>query len=235
MSVNINVFFHFPRKMRRYCKIICFLLMFFAFMFYIHIKLNESEKNLRMDVAKIRSAKYRKADKKSEFQQYKHPNALESHDYNKKGKEMYQNSDTLVQKLRPKLRKPLLPVSGANGDNDDELWAGELGVAKNEKELRTREEGYKTFAFNTLVSSRIGLSRALPDPRHKECQKLSYSPDLPTASVIICYYHEDLTVLLRTIHSVLDRTPPSILNEVLVINDHSDIDITQNITQHIGT
>ena len=39
-----------------------------------------------MDVAKIRSAKYRKADKESEFQQYKHPNALESHDYNKKGK-----------------------------------------------------------------------------------------------------------------------------------------------------
>ena len=125
-------------------------------------------------------------------------------------------------------------LSNKIGFQNDSLWADQLGAAKNEKEQKFKEDGYNTYAFNTLVSERLGLSRTLPDTRHKECKKSKYSTELPTASVIICYYHEELNVLLRTIHSVLKRTPSDTLKEVLVINDHSDIDISQNITTHLG-
>ena len=80
----------------------------------------------------------------------------------------YKNSKTLVEKLRPKLKsgsKPQ-PAGGASGD----VW-NDLGVARNNEEVLMREKGYKDFAFNTLVSSRIGLKRSVPDTRHKECKK----------------------------------------------------------------
>ena len=50
---------------------------------------------------------------------------------------------------------------------------------------------------------------------------------------MICYYHEELTVLLRTLHSVLDRTDDKLLKEIIVVNDHSDIDIDANVTRHL--
>ena len=56
---------------------------------------------------------------------------------------------------------------------------------------------------------------------------------MPSASVIVCYYREELTVLLRTIHSILDRTQPELLREIIVVNDHSDIDIAPNVTRHL--
>ena len=56
---------------------------------------------------------------------------------------------------------------------------------------------------------------------------------MPSASVIVCYYREELTVLLRTIHSILDRTHPELLREIIVVNDHSDIDIAPNVTRHL--
>lgn len=143
----------------------------------------------------------------------------------------YKNSKTLVEKLRPKLKsgsKPQ-PVGGASGD----VW-NDLGVARNNEEVLMREKGYKDFAFNTLVSSRIGLKRSVPDTRHKECKKQVYNNDrMPSASVIVCYYREELTVLLRTIHSILDRTQPELLREIIVVNDHSDIDIAPNVTRHL--
>ncbi len=39
--------------------------------------------------------------------------------------------------------------------------------------------------------------------------------------------------LLRTVHSVIDRTPPDLLLEIILVNDQSDIDITLNVTNHI--
>lgn len=41
--------------------------------------------------------------------------------------------------------------------------------------------------------------------------------------------------LLRTVHSVIDRTPSDLLLEIILVNDQSDIDITVNVTNHIQT
>lgn len=138
-------------------------------------------------------------------------------------------SRTLHERLKPKLSGSLKRPLPARKD----VW-DDLGVARNDQEIQEREAGYATYAFNTLVSRRIGLNRDIPDTRHRACQKNKYPDpeDLPTASVIICYFHEEYHTLLRTVHSVLDRSPPKSLHEVILINDFSDIDIVANLTQH---
>jgi len=45
---------------------------------------------------------------------------------------------------------------------------------------------------------------------------------LPTTSVIVIFHNEAWTVLLRTVHSVLDRSDPKILKEIIVVDDFSD-------------
>ena len=140
----------------------------------------------------------------------------------------YKNSLTLQEKLKPKLNRGQ-PELDKNGD----VFWDDLGAAKSNKDIEIREEGYRLFAFNSLVSSRIGFKRDVPDTRHPECKKLEYPSNLPTASVIICFYHEELMTLLRTVHSIIDRTPKQYLKEILLINDRSDIDISSNVTAHL--
>jgi polypeptide N-acetylgalactosaminyltransferase len=133
----------------------------------------------------------------------------------------------LRERLKPKLitKKPIV------GEDGKVLWS-DMGAAHNLEDVAVREEGYRNFAFNTLVSNRIGYRRDVPDSRHSECLKKSYRQNLPTASIIICYYHEDYMTLLRSVYSIIDRTPKQVLLEVILVNDASDIDITQNLTQH---
>lgn len=46
-------------------------------------------------------------------------------------------------------------------------FSDEFGMVKNEEEQFLRDIGYKRHAFNTLVSSKLGLFRDIPDTRHK--------------------------------------------------------------------
>ena len=50
-----------------------------------------------------------------------------------------------------------------------------------------------------------------------------------TLSVVIPYYNEDLMLLLRTITTLVYRTPPNNLLEILLIDDCSDDDISDEI------
>lgn len=52
-------------------------------------------------------------------------------------------------------------------------------------------------------------------------------PELPDASVVITFYNEPLSTLLRSVQSVLNYTPPPLLREILLVDDHSNL--TENL------
>ncbi|PAA63170.1 hypothetical protein BOX15_Mlig000326g1 [Macrostomum lignano] len=76
-------------------------------------------------------------------------------------------------------------------------------------------------AFNRISSDRISLDRSLNDMRAMECRSISYPADLPTLSVVIIFHEEAWSSLMRTVHSVVNRTPPRYLKEVVLLDDFS--------------
>ncbi|PFH36265.1 glycosyl transferase [Besnoitia besnoiti] len=76
--------------------------------------------------------------------------------------------------------------------------------------------------FNLFLSDHLPLDRTPPDARHAACRKLQYDRSkLPRASVIIVFYNEPFSTLLRSVHSVLNWTPPELLEELILVDDGS--------------
>lgn len=137
--------------------------------------------------------------------------------------------------------------------NSHEKTTRKLGIIVDPKDQYVFSEGFKLFAFNLLASNRIGLIRPLPDTRHRKCSS-SESPteqslvmvnstlhDTSTytdttvtskislqASIIICYYNEAPSALLRTIHTVIERSPIHLLREIIVVDDFSSDEFSRN-------
>ncbi|KAM5255388.1 polypeptide N-acetylgalactosaminyltransferase 11 isoform 4-T4 [Ctenodactylus gundi] len=107
-------------------------------------------------------------------------------------------------------------------EKDHLKFSSELGMIFNERDQELRDLGYQKHAFNMLISNRLGYHRDVPDTRSAACKEKSYPADLPVASIVICFYNEAFSALLRTVHSVLDRTPAYLLHEIILVDDDSD-------------
>uniref|UniRef100_A0A8C2H609 Polypeptide N-acetylgalactosaminyltransferase n=1 Tax=Cyprinus carpio TaxID=7962 RepID=A0A8C2H609_CYPCA len=84
------------------------------------------------------------------------------------------------------------------------------------------DQAYRENGFNIFVSDRIALNRSLPDIRHPNCKTKLYTEDLPNTSIIIPFHNEGWSSLLRTVHSVLNRSPPQLIAEIILVDDFSD-------------
>ncbi|XP_071502230.1 polypeptide N-acetylgalactosaminyltransferase 11-like [Diadema antillarum] len=115
------------------------------------------------------------------------------------------------------------PAAGAVARVDLDLKGDEIGLVRNDLDRKTRDNGYRQHAFNELISNRIGFHRNLTDPRNPLCKYQVYSDDLPSTSIIICFFNEAWTTLLRTVYSVLDRTPRRLLHEIILVDDSSEL------------
>eukprot|EP00041_Stephanoeca_diplocostata_P022510 m.538258 g.538258 ORF g.538258 m.538258 type:complete len:339 (-) comp22080_c0_seq7:1927-2943(-) len=96
--------------------------------------------------------------------------------------------------------------------------------------VETMEEKHEHHAhncFNLARSDSITLDRDIPDARAPECRQQSYPTDLPQTSVVFVFYNEPLSPLFRSIHSVLNRSPPHLLKEIILVDDGSDAEWTQ--------
>ncbi|XP_061411895.1 polypeptide N-acetylgalactosaminyltransferase 5-like [Lethenteron reissneri] len=101
--------------------------------------------------------------------------------------------------------------------------AGQFGngvtVRPEDQELADRR--WREGAFNVFVSDQIPLDRALPDSRPPACADQMVPDALPAVSVIICFIDEAWSTLLRSVHSVLNRSPPGLLRELILVDDFS--------------
>ncbi|XP_074123534.1 polypeptide N-acetylgalactosaminyltransferase 11-like isoform X1 [Sminthopsis crassicaudata] len=131
----------------------------------------------------------------------------------------------------PKQIRPQLKINDVENKLDQDIKATnnivispELDKIYYENSQKIRDLGFKQHGFNVLISNQLSYHRDVPDTRSMECKGKSYPSSLPVASIIICFYNEVLSVLLRTVHSVIDHTPPHLLHEIILIDDHSEFD-----------
>ncbi|KAM9333779.1 polypeptide N-acetylgalactosaminyltransferase 10-like [Pholidichthys leucotaenia] len=99
---------------------------------------------------------------------------------------------------------------------------GEQGKAFPLTDADRVDQAYRENGFNIYVSDRISLNRSIPDIRHPNCKKKLYSEKLPNTSIIIPFHNEGWSSLLRTVHSVLNRSPPQLIAEIILVDDFSD-------------
>lgn len=86
------------------------------------------------------------------------------------------------------------------------------------------DKGWKRHEFNEFVSDLVSVRRFLPDPREAYCKQSNlYLDKLPSTSVIIIFHNEAWSTLLRSIHSVLDRSPPHLIKEIILVDDYSNM------------
>ncbi|EDO37266.1 predicted protein, partial [Nematostella vectensis] len=116
---------------------------------------------------------------------------------------------------------------------------GDLGEAAT-LPTRFKEHAAHAFdnhSFNVMLSDRISLDRRLKDVRGPKCKRKHklYPRALPTTSVIICFHNEALSVLLRTVHSVLNESPPRLIADIILVDDYSEYDdLKQPLIDHIS-
>lgn len=109
----------------------------------------------------------------------------------------------------------------------DQYALGAMGKAAylvSEEDKKLAQDHFSDHSFNWVLCDKLSLDRTLDDYRGASCKAKhnNYPEKLPTTSVIICFHKERLSVLLRTIHSVINRTPPQLLSEVVVVDDFSE-------------
>ncbi|KAJ8382959.1 hypothetical protein SKAU_G00037370 [Synaphobranchus kaupii] len=86
----------------------------------------------------------------------------------------------------------------------------------------------REFGFNMVASDMISLDRSVNDLRQEECKYWHYNENLLTSSIIIVFHNEGWSTLLRTVHSVIKRTPSRYLAEIVMIDDYSN-------KEHLGS
>ncbi|XP_060534269.1 polypeptide N-acetylgalactosaminyltransferase 1 isoform X1 [Cylas formicarius] len=93
------------------------------------------------------------------------------------------------------------------------------------------EKALKKYALNTVLSDRMPLDRKLRDPRNRKCKDLKYSPTIK-ASVIVIFYNELMSVILRTVWSVILQTPSHLLQEIILVDDCSTDENLKGLLDH---
>ncbi|XP_032801976.1 polypeptide N-acetylgalactosaminyltransferase 13 isoform X1 [Petromyzon marinus] len=107
---------------------------------------------------------------------------------------------------------------------------GEMGKAVliPKEEQENMRELFKINQFNLLASKRIALNRSLPDVRLEGCKTKVYPDGLPKTSVVIVFHNEAWSTLLRTVHSIIGRSPRHMLEEIILVDDASERDFLKS-------
>uniref|UniRef100_A0A182PIK5 Glycosyltransferase 2-like domain-containing protein n=1 Tax=Anopheles epiroticus TaxID=199890 RepID=A0A182PIK5_9DIPT len=138
-----------------------------------------------------------------------------------------QTGDALFERLVLADLAKQRPGLGNNGEGVELTGdAKELG----EKQLAT-------IALNEELSEHLSYNRTPPDGRHPACKRKHYDlTSLPSTSVIIIFYNEPYSVLLRTVHSVLNTADARLLREIILVDDGStNVELKGKLDYYVRT
>ncbi|KAE9553428.1 hypothetical protein FO519_003387 [Halicephalobus sp. NKZ332] len=128
--------------------------------------------------------------------------------------------DPVAEQTLEKLLSETVFGSDGPGSNGNGVSIG------NDKEEKMKEM-FKQNQFNLMASNMISVNRSLPDFRSHKCKSDAELYDvnsLPKVSIIIVFHNEAWSTLLRTLHSIIARSPSSLLEEIILIDDMSERD-----------
>ncbi|KAF6025292.1 GALNT7 [Bugula neritina] len=151
------------------------------------------------------------------------------------------------KKVEPQFGKPKSVLQGSRGSDDSVIMGPTATLKKNTlgnfepvikqsvgpgengepvfhdmSEDREAKRQLQQYGFNMVVSDKIAMNRTIPDTRLDECKYWHYPTDLPSASVILVFHNEGFSTLVRTVHSVINTSPPQYLKEIVMVDDFSD-------------
>jgi polypeptide N-acetylgalactosaminyltransferase len=103
-------------------------------------------------------------------------------------------------------------------------WIGLPPLDLASETVEEKRVNHQGFSFNKRRSDGIPLDRETPDYRHPSCLALPQKSidNLPNTSIIFVFYNEPLSTLYRSIHSVLNNSPPELIAEIILVDDGSD-------------
>ncbi|XP_061916637.1 polypeptide N-acetylgalactosaminyltransferase 17-like isoform X2 [Entelurus aequoreus] len=78
------------------------------------------------------------------------------------------------------------------------------------------------YGYNVYLSDKISLDRTITGFGPSRCKELTYPTNLPQMALIFIFVNEALSVILRSVHSAINHTPPHLLKEIILVDDHSD-------------
>jgi len=118
-------------------------------------------------------------------------------------------------------------------------WPGERGSAV-VIPPKLREVAQRRFGenqFNIIASDLMALNRSINDQRSPRlsillsinlylrfmfrCLSHEFPSDLPTTSIVIVFHNEGNSTLLRTLTSIIIRSPIKYIHEIILVDDAS--------------
>ncbi|KAL8453177.1 hypothetical protein Emed_001047 [Eimeria media] len=152
----------------------------------------------------------------------------------------YVGNSKYMNEMRPHSRGWLNSLAVFPGSHDLALH-GKLGVKEDGAPLWTptempepidslsvnkTEELKSGGGFYLKLSDALPLDRHPPDNRDPICLKVHYDlqelSDTLDTTIVITFFNEPMSTLLRTLHSVLNFTPPPLIREILLVDDASN-------------
>lgn len=114
---------------------------------------------------------------------------------------------------------------------------GKIAHLADPEDIADGEKQLAKIALNQALSEHISYNRTVPDARHPGCRKKTYDVNnLLTTSVIVIFFNEPYSVLVRTVHSVINTTPKNLLKQIILVDDgSSNSDLKHKLDYYVET
>ena len=159
-----------------------------------------------------------KSEREEHIKRGKESRQLDHINKNHHEDEHVERKEAVAALQHPKVRNKVIPKEETDTRSLAAFdWRGYIKRSG----LKPGEDKNQRNAYNQEASDALAWDRTVPDVQDAKCQNIKYDKDLPTTSIIICFHSEGRAALLRTIVSVLNRSPPHLVTEIILVDDFS--------------